>query len=278
MKMIYKNKFGEIVISGEGTDGFSVLETDGLEVLGKDRSLVRFYNSQGYAESGCCFGQRVITISGDIKAQNYQELERAMRVFSLPGTLKIETDRCKREIYVNDAVFKTARENGMYKSFCLQMSCDMPHFTECEDIYSGVYRRENLITANTTFPAMFSKRMQGGIVENLGEVSCEPKLTVECLVDAPESGAFMIENKTTGGKIIINHKVQKGEIITVDIPKRTITSSILGDITNLLDPDSYLCDIYLECGENDIDVVAAEGNRNSEIYVIYRNRYAGVLV
>ena len=278
MKMIYKSKFGEFEMSGSGGIGFSICEVDGTELLGRERSLVKFYNTDGYSENGAFFGQRVITVSGDIKKSGMEEIDYAMRVLSSPGTLIIENGKTAREIMVNDAVFKTAGKNGIYKTFCVQMSCDMPHFTDCSDTFAGIYSRENLITSNTVLPAIFTKRSVGGIVKNDGDVICEPKIIIECLEDATEDGKISIINKTTEKSIIINYTVKEGEIITVDIPERVILSSIRGDITAYLDYESSLSDMYLECGENDFEVIPADGNRNCEVYVVYRNKYVGMVV
>lgn len=278
MKMTYKNDFGTVDMFGEGGEGFCICDIDGLELLGKERSLVRFYNTDGYQESSSFFGQRVITVSGDIKTNDYENIENAIRILSKPGTLRIDTKRCSREITVNDVTFKTERRNGMYKTFCVQMTCDNPHFTDCNDITKGVYYRNNLITDETVLPAMFTERSFGGIIENTGDVECEPKIIVECLENSSEDGSLIIENKTAGTKIVINYKVKKDEVITVDIPNRVITSNVEGDITNCLDPESYLCDIYLLCGGNEFDVTATAGNRNCDVYLVYRNKYTGMVV
>lgn len=278
MKMIYENNFGTVAMFGEGNDGFCICETDGTELFGKERSLIHFNNKDGYNESSSFFGQRVITVSGDIKTKNFDIIKNAVRVFSLPGNLTIKTENENREIYVNDTVFRTVQKNSMYKTFCVQMTCDNPHFTDCSDTFKGVYSRKNLITSDTYLPAVFSSRSAGGIAENNGDVICEPKITVKCLADAPEDGIITIINKTTDSKIIINYKVSQDEIITVDIPQRIILSSINGDITSHLDSESYLCDMNLICGENEIDVLASDGNRNCEIYIVYRNLYTGVVI
>lgn len=278
MKMTFENKFGTVDMFGEGNEGLCVCDVEGTELQGRERSLIKFCTKDGYEESSAAFGQRVITVSGDIRAENEEKIANAMRVFSSPGVLTIACGKTKRQITVNDTVFKTTRKNGMYKGFCAQMTCDMPHFTDCTDIFKGVYSRVNLITNETVLPAMFTKRSAGGNVENSGDVKAEPLIRIECLADAPEDGSITIANKTTGKKIILNHPMVKGEIVTVDIPERTITSSVSGDIFPSLDPDSYLYDIYLECGQNYIDVTAAEGDRNCEIYVIYRNLYTGMVI
>ena len=110
---------------------------------------------------------------------------------------------------------------------------------------------------------------------NDGEIG---KLIADAMRKVTKDGVITIENKTTGKKIIINYKVSVDEIITIDIPKRLITSSVNGDITSYLSNESYLCDINLICGENFIDVTPSAGNRNCEVYIVYRNLYTGVIV
>lgn len=278
MKIVYKNNFGTVVMLGEGNNGFSICETDGLNILGKERNLIHFHNKDGYEESDSFWGQRIISISGDIKSTDYAILKNAVKVFSLPGILTLFTDYGSYEITVNDTVFKTTQKNSMYKTYCAQFTCDFPHFSDCTDIFSGVYSRTDNITPETFLPAVFSSRTCGGIVKNSGNVAIEPQIIIKSLAEAPEDGFITIENKTTGKKIIINYKLSADEIITADIPNRTVTSNINGDITSYLSPESYLCDITLICGENNIDVLASDGNRNCEIYVVYRNLYTGVMI
>ena len=278
MKIIYKNDFGTIAMFGEDNNGFSICDIDGLNLHGKERSLVHFHNKDGYDEADSFWGQRVITISGDIKSDNTKLLKDAIRIFSRPGTLTVDTVSGLYSINVNDTTFKTQRKNNMYKTYCVQFSCDFPHFSDNSDILSGAYSRKNLITSETFLPAVFSSRTAGGIIENTGDIPIEPTITIKCLADSPEDGFISIENKTTGKKIIIDYKVALNEIITIDIPKRIITSSVKGDITSHLNPESYLCDISLICGENYIDVTPSAGNRNCEVYIVYRNLYTGVIV
>lgn len=278
MNMIYENQFGTVKMSGDGKNGFSVIDIDGNELLGKERTVVHFNNKDGFDETTAFFGQRIITVSGDITTQNSHLLKNAFKVFSKPGTLKINTSENSYQIFVNDCTFKTLSKNAMYKTFCVQMTCDFPHFTDCSDRTEGVYKRLDLITSETTLPATFTERVVGGIVTNSGDITAEPKIIIKCLTSLPDGGDITIENKTTGKKIVINHKVEDGEIITIDIPNRQILSNISGDITNQLSLDTYLCDMYLECGENSIDVSLPNGNRNCEANIKYRNLYAGVLI
>lgn len=276
MKMIYENEFGTVDMFGEGGADLCILEVDGAEILGRERTLVKFPEKDGYEENTASFAQRVLTVSGDTSETG--KLQNALRVFSKPGTLTIETESTKRQITVNDTVFKTTQKNGKYKGFCLQMTCDKPHFTDCADISREVYSRKNLITAETTLPAMFTKRTFGGNIRNDGECRIEPIFVIKGVGDAPENGTLRLENKTTQKKIILNHSVQKDEVITVDIPNRKVTSSVAGDILCSLDIGSYLYDIYLECGDNDIDAAVSEENGDCEIYVSYRNLYTGMVI
>ncbi len=278
MNMIYENDFGKVIMSGDGKTGFSVIDIDGNELLAKERTLCHFNNKDGYDENTSFFGQRVITVSGDITKENISLIQNAIKVFSRPGTLKIQTGENSYQIFVNDCTFKTLSKNTMFKTFCVQMTCDFPHFTDTNDRVAGVYKRHNLITSDTYLPATFTERVVGGTVNNSGDIIAEPTVTIKCLISDSQSGDITIENRTTGKKIVINHTVSEGEVITVDIPERRILSNISGDITNQLSPEYYLCDMFLECGDNFIDVYLPDGNRNCEAYLTYRNLYAGVLI
>lgn len=278
MKMTYKNSFGTVDIFGEGSDGFGILDLDGVGVPGRERGLIKFAGVDGYEEGIASFGQRVITVSGDIPCREEEKVQNAVKVFSAPGTLIIEAHGIKRQISVNDAVFTLTCKNKMYKGFCVQMTCDKPHFTDCTDISREVYSKEKLITSETVLPAMFTRRSFGGNVANDGAVRVEPIVMIKSTADADENGTIRIENNTTGKYIVLNHSLSEGEIITVNIPERTVISSISGDILNTLDTDSFLYDIYLECGDNEIDVLVSDENRSCEIYITYRNLYTGMVI
>ena len=277
MKITYNNKFGTVAMSGNGDCSFSICDIDGIHLPGKDRTLIHFHNKDGYDETHSFYGQRVITISGDIKSNNYNELKKAIHIFSSPGTLTISTDYSSYQIWVNDITFKTQKKNNVYTSYCVQMTCDISHFYDCTDTHSGIYSRTPLITKNTFLPAVFTKRTIGGVVENNGNVICEPKIIIHCLSTTPEEPITII-NKTTDKQITINYSATSGEIITIDIPKRLITSNINGDITSYLDAESYLCDMTLINGENEMDVITFSDNKNMEMFIIHRNLYTGVII
>ena len=277
MKITYNNNFGTVAMSGDGSCHFSICDIDGIHLPGKDRTLIHFHNKDGYDESHSFYGQRVITISGDIKSDNYNELKNAINVFSSPGTLTISTDYFSYQIWVNDITFKTQKKNNVYTAYCVQMTCDLPHFYDCSDIYSGIYSRTGLLTKDTYLPSVFTRRTIGGVIENNGNVVCEPKIIINCLSTTPEE-PITILNKTTNKQITINYSATAGETITIDIPKRIITSSINGDITSHLAPENYLCDMYLTYGKNAMDVVTASDNKNMELFIIYRNLYTGVII
>ncbi len=279
MKLKYKSDFGTIEMLGTENDGFSIYQIEGLELLGRERSLVNFYNSDGYYEASARFGQRVISVSGDIKAKNKSKLEKAVSVLSCPGVLIIEGEDTAREITVNDAVFKLGEKNGAYKKFVAQFTCDISHFTDCDDRIAGVYLREDLITSETALPAVFTERSSVGRVENGGDVKVEPVIVIKCIraVDG-EDGSIIIENHTNGSRLEIEHTLAEGETVTLDIPNRKIESDIAGNLLNSLALGSYLSETYLSCGENEIEVNAMGGNRNIEVYLKYRNLYAGVII
>ena len=81
MKLTYNNKFGTVAMSGDGNCCFSILDIDGIHLSGKDRTLIHFHNKDGYDETLSFYGQRVITISGDIKSENHNELKNAINKY-----------------------------------------------------------------------------------------------------------------------------------------------------------------------------------------------------
>ncbi len=277
MELTYKNEFGEVGLHGRGGI-FSVYEADGFELQGRERSLINFYNSDGYREASSRFGQRIMTISGEVLATARDELKRAVRVLSHPGLLTVKIKDELREIAIADVTFNINKRNGAYKRYVMQFVADISHFTDCEDNIAGVFSRKNLITKDTYLPAVFTERYSTGKVENDGDFPTEPVIVINCFRGADQDGNITIENSTNGGKIVIEHMLKEDERVTVDIPNRQIISSIDGDITHQLARGSYLSDMELECGTNEFTVLASDGNRNAEVYLRYRNLYSGVII
>lgn len=278
MKIIYRSDFGTVEMSGSENDGFSICEIAGMELLGRERSLVNFYNSDGYYQSGARYGQRVITVSGDIKVSSRDKIKQAVSVLSCPGTLKVESKDEEREITVNDATFSLSEKNGAYKKFVAQFTCDFSHFTDCSNRRAGVHLRKNIITSETVLPAVFSERYSSGVVKNSGDFAVEPIIFIKCIKQTDgEEGTLEIINHTTGKTLKILHTLTEGETIILDIPNRTIESDLAGSLLNKLALGSYLSEMVLCSGENEIEVLALGGNRNTEVYLEYRNLYAGVI-
>ncbi len=82
-----------------------------------------------------------------------------------------------------------------------------------------------------------------------------------------------VENHTTGKKIVLNHDFQPGEVITIDIPKRSVTSSISGNILNSISNDTVLGDFYFEVGNNRISAKSL----NASEYMFSENATYGSL-
>lgn len=278
MKLVYENDVGKVELYGGKSNGFSISETEGLELLGRERSLVSFYNSDGYRESQAKFGQRVITVSGDIAAKSREEQNKAIKVFSHPGTLTVHAKDTARMIDVNDTVFKFGVGNGTYRKFVVQFTCDNPHFTDCADTVTGVYARKDLLMSETVLPSVFTERTSHGTANNDGDLAIEPIIVIKCLTATDDADRnIIIENTANGAKLVINHAMKSGEIVTVDIPEREITSSTDGNILKSLAAGSYLSNMRVERGENNIRVTVGAGNRNAEVYLKYRNHYTGVI-
>lgn len=98
---------------------------------------------------------------------------------------------------------------------------------------------------------MFSKRTNETDILVTGQENSEPVIFIENIavpVNALEESGIELTNTLPGGteqRIFLETTTQAGEIITVNIPERTVTSNLRGNLLNTLSNDSFLSDFTL---------------------------------
>ena len=88
-----------------------------------------------------------------------------------------------------------------------------------------------------------------------------------------ENKGYKITNLTTNKMIWLKYEAAAGEIIKIDIPKRTITSSINGNILVNISDDTFLSDFYLTKGQNLVNVLNYNTNETIKVECIHNNSY-----
>ena len=275
MTFTFSNEMGSFKLRGTGSEGFLVCSVTGLEPVEISRSVKSYIGEDGCFEDSSQYVQRIITLSCDLKLDknSKNEIRKAMRVLSRKCRLIIETTDSKRQIMVNAATFTFGKKYTKYQTFVIQLTCDYPHFTDETPSHCVIFKKNKLLGKNSSLPQILSERISGCTVNNEGDLKFYPVITVMKKDDIIRDNEIIIKNNTTGKSIVINKAMLKGEIVTVDIKNRTITSSVDGNILCTLNQYSSLADLWCECGENDINVLLGGAQTGIEIFVDYYNEY-----
>lgn len=255
MKIILENKYGKITLGGEG---FNILSVEGLGLLTKSYTTVKYVNKGGQQTINVQHNSRVITIGGDVYTRDNDNMEKALKILSDDVWLTVFSGTKKRKIYTKIKEFTVYNKNGGYSGFTLQLEADSPYFNDLAQDVNTIYGRKNLITGEFTLPCVFTERTNGKTVVNKGGLKTYPKIV---LYDIGFNGKYETEktitlvNETTGKSVTFDYETTSGEVITVDFDKRTIESNYAGDILNVLALENYLSEFCLEEGENFINII-----------------------
>ena len=137
----------------------------------------------------------------------------------------------------------------------------------------NLFYRKDLVESSFILPCLFTERENKCNVVNRGDVPAEPIITI-CGISAPQGdGGIAVINHTTGKRLELETSVAFGEIITIDIPNRTVTSSISGNIISVLSLDSYLADFCLVEGKNLLEAESYDTEQRISVVVSYENQY-----
>ena len=255
MKMIMENRYGKITL---GKDGFNILSAEGLGLLTKSYTTVKYVSRGGQHTINVHHDSRVITIGGDVYTRDNNNLEKALRILSDDVWLTVVSGTKKRKIYTKIKEFTVYNKNGGYSGFTLQLEADSPYFKDLAQDVNTVYGRKHLVSGEITLPCVFTERTNGKTVVNKGCLKTYPKIV---LYDIGFNGRYESEktitlvNETTGKSVTFEYETAAGEIITVDFDKRTVSSNYTGDILNSLALENYLSEFALEEGENFINII-----------------------
>ena len=207
---------------------------------------------------------RTITISGDIsvKAQKALPMHLAAKILNADGELSLQTGRKARRLNVRTLSFEVQERKMAYKTFVLQLESDNPYFWGPAPLSYSVFSRQNLLKSTFTLPCVFSRRNMSATVINNGDAECEPVLTIfkPEQSEVLESDTLIIKNEANGAVITLNHIMQPGETVTVDIPNRTIVSDSSGSILQEISDDTVLSAFVLLTGKNQVSCVSGDAS------------------
>lgn len=264
MLIEFKNDLGKIVLGSNRET--RIIEVDGVGLAPKTRNTVNYAGIVGQNKLSETVNARTITIKGDIKSSSPQNiLTRMIRILNNSGTLILRVGSKRRCISAECTNFDISDRNSAYQPFILQFICDYPYFSDITQTNIYIFEVEKRLKTTFTLPCVFSERIIKQDIYNSGDVICEPIFEITALTGSEKSGNITIENTTTAQQITLNYTLSEGEVITVDIENRKITSDKNADIIYSLDDDSYLSDFWLEKGSNVISVTNGSGGEISVI-------------
>ena len=277
MHLIYENKYG-ILSMGSVSDRWRIINIKGLNLTDKTYNVVRYGTFGGQETVYSSSDSRIITISGDVYSDNLTlEMERALRILNEEGTLSVISKDKQRLIKCSQITFNETQRTNYYLKFTLQFICDNPYFFDLFPTVTGVFDTVGLIKTSFTLPCTFSTRNNSRYILNGGDMQIEPvfKIYGQKVSDSGEEEniGYKITNLTTNQMIWLKYKLEKGEIVTIDIPNRSIYSNINGDIIINISDDTFLNDFTLEKGENLINILNYNANEVVKVECIHNNSY-----
>lgn len=258
MKLVYENKKGKIVMKGGGRGGFNIIKITGISMPESDVSSVRYPNMAGQVVTRLTPMERMITISADVRDENKKELSRALRVFSSPGTLYITSMGKTKKAEVRCVSFEPGKSMGVYTPFTVQLCADNPYFQDLYETKTKITSRDGLLTSPFVLECEFSSRKLQNNVINYGDASIEPVIELKSHLGAVCPYGISIKNLTNGDEIVLNTDIAPGEVITVDVKNRKITSNIRGNIISCLGEFTSLSEFLFDEEISCCQVFAAE--------------------
>ncbi len=278
MKIIFENELGRVELSGGGDSDIRITDIKGHGIPCYDRRAITSFDFDGAVETGRRIPQRSIVVGGDAKG-NSAKACRLFKILSEPCRMEIITADFAREIEVNSCEAEFNPQNGIYTRFALALSCDDPYFYDAEAIRVGLYAKENLITDETVLPAMFSSRTAGATITPTGDCDIEAEFVIlGQRIEGEEDGEIVIENLTTGKVFRLLYVPEDGELITIDMTKRTITSDINGSLIEYISDDSFLSDLVIDKSGAELSVIGFGATGQMQARLVYKNKYIEAMV
>ena len=278
MKLVYENKRGKVVMNGGGRGGFNITQIKGLSLPENDVSTVRYPNMPGQIVTRLTPMERIVTISADVRDENKRELSRAMGVFSAPGTLYITSRGKTKKIEARCVSFETNKSMGAYTPFTVQFCADQPFFEDLYETVTPISNRRGILTSPFVLGCVFSERTLKNMVINRGDAKTQPVFEISSTAGAVCPYGIYIKNLNNSDEITLNTDVLAGEVITVDIKNRKITSNQRGNIISCLAEYTSLADFSIEPEIVVCEISAKEISGEITAVCKHNNLYASVVV
>lgn len=270
----YISKNGKITLGGGNNPLMNVTAISGFELPPRDYATVEFAGENGTTLTGKKDMARTMTISGILKG-GQRQIEHACKVLYEPGDLYCTFGRQERKIACRCTVLEDFVRYGKsgLNQFAIQLVADYPYYRDFKDTETSLYSLKNLVTTTFTLPCVFTTRLSEADIVNKGDKEVYPTLIIENMGAAGSSGGLEIQNTTTGAVIKLDYNTLNGEVITVDLARRRVSSSAGGYITNTISNDTDLSKFYLTVGDNHLVFVNKDPGQKVNAKAVFSPEY-----
>lgn len=285
--LTYSNIYGTVSFYGGGSHSFLIKPGyTGFSLVERDYKALTFAEVDGQETTSGRAIPRAITIPVDIVDKSAKDkLKNAIKVLSKAGYLHIKDGYFERRIYCNQVKIPDPESllRGEIASFVVQFVCDNPYFEDVNETVSVIYGRDKNITTPFTLPRAFALTRRGAEVKNEGDKEVEPKIVITCKETVETSGYISVDLASSEGNAnltINDYTPQEGDVITIDISERSITSERCGDLLNNLSDASFLSKFVLHPypATNYISVTIENVTTDIGVECKYRNLYSEAII
>lgn len=296
MRLVLTNKRGTFEIGGGNHPTARLLEIEGLSPPEKDLETEACEGGAGDYIKHMRDKSRTITMSFDFYGVE-DDVYKLYRILAQPLEMRFFIGSIRRKISAI-CINQTEIESIIYhrlQKIVLQFYCADPYFHSLSPKRYPVAKRTDL------FPNVvlddgkqgISLIVRNGIatvketttiVKNEGDTAVYPTIeVVNNSVQNTTSGiscSVVVKNVTTGKSMTISYNPAQGEKITFDVASRKITSDVNGNITGKITDDTFLSEMYLDFGDNEIEITATAGSTEYELASVcyVDNNYGAVMI
>lgn len=287
MRIEIKNEYGKIVIGERG--GAKLVDIAGLGAVEKEAQTVTYAGQPGQTTLSLRDMPRTITMSIDFCGDRdavlklYRILYGTVRLVIFSGeNRRAINGNCINQYDVEQIIYRQ-----MYK-VTVQFVCDDPYFHDVSEVRFDLNRREDKLPNlqengewYVTLPTAATVRTNGSGVINKGIAAVYPIIEITnntAEAAEGEQSGLIITNGTIGATIGIERDMKPSELITIDLPRRRIISSVDGSITKHISDDTVLSEFYLAPGGNDITVINKNEKQVISTVISFNNNYEAAVI
>lgn len=286
MRIILTNEYGSFEMGGGGHPMARVYDIAGIGLPSKETQSVVFAGQSGRTVTDIRDVERTITIGFDFYG-GVHEIEKLYKCIYHPVEIQFFTGSSRRKIS-GRCVAATDIEKIIYhrwSKLVLQFVCDDPYFRDLYPEKIGIAaitdKLPNVYEDGewyVSLPAVATERVNSRAVRNYGDTVIYPVIRLYNNKEVAATGNITVTNETTGKAITLEYLMSANEEVTVDIPRRTITSDVSGDITNYISDDTALGDFFLAIGENTLSAASSGETDDIIAELEFYNNYIAVVI